>query len=65
MKERVEVGLQKLLESGVFEEHFAQYFSEKLRGLHLQDRVLIRLENPIYSETFEQADEPYMFNPVQ
>lgn len=65
LRERVEVGLQEVLESGVFDEHFEQYFSEKLEGLHLQDRVLIKLENPIYSDSFEKADEPYKFNPIQ
>ncbi len=65
LKERLEEGFKRIVANGKLEEIFDRYFKEDLNKLNLKDRVLIKLENPIYTEEFEQNDKPYNYDPFK
>jgi len=64
LKNRVEVGLNRIIEDGTFYQLFDEYFAETLETLDLDDRILIELENPIYDKNFEAIDLKYRYNPL-
>lgn len=65
LRERLEIGLKRIEEDGTFYEIFDRYFAEDIKKLNLSDRVLIRLENPIYTDNFEKDDEEYRYDPLE
>jgi len=42
----IQVGLEKLIANGIFEQEFNQRFAKKLTDLHLHSRRIIDIENP-------------------
>lgn len=54
---RVELGLQRLKKSGEFDKLFAHYYKERLSSLNLQQRKMIKLNNPTISEKSKQIME--------
>jgi len=65
LKKRVEIGIDRIIEDGSFYELFDKYFAEGLKELNLKERILIELENPVYSESFDKEDSPYRYNPLE
>ncbi|WP_019614587.1 transporter substrate-binding domain-containing protein [Psychromonas ossibalaenae] len=55
LAERIQLGLQKLIDSGEFDQSFEQFFSPIIDELKLTDRVVIDLHNPTLSEKTIQA----------
>lgn len=65
LKERLNVGFTRIVANGKLEEIFNRYFKEDLNKLNLKDRVLIKLENPVYTEEYEKNDKPYSYDPFK
>jgi len=56
--ERLTKGLSKLKEQGVLADLLAENFQQKMHQLHLNNRTLIRLDNPILPKESLQSIEP-------
>lgn len=52
LAERVEQGLQSMIEAGILDEIFDEYYSNITEELNLDQRVLFILENPLIPEEF-------------
>ncbi|MCG7199662.1 ABC transporter substrate-binding protein [Marinobacter pelagius] len=47
---RLQLGLERAIEDGTFAEYLRHYFSRPVMSLNLEDRHIIRLENPYLTE---------------
>lgn len=65
LKARLDEGYKRILANGALDEIFNRYFIDDLSRLNLKERVLIKLENPIYTEAFKKSDEPYRYDPLK
>lgn len=65
LKARLDEGFTRIVANGTLDEIFNRYFKKDLSRLNLKDRVLIKLENPIYTEEFMQNDAPYNYDPLK
>lgn len=65
LKARLEVGLKRIYDSGKLEDLFKARFEANLKKLHLKDRRVIQLENPLYTESFKINDAPYSYDPLK
>ncbi len=65
LKERVDVGLKRIIDNGQYYDLFNNYYAEDLKALKLRERTLIELENPIYTDDIENIDAIYRYNPIE
>lgn len=65
LKGRLDEGFKRIVKNGKLDEIFDRYFKEDLNKLNLKDRILIRLENPIYTKGYEESDKPYLYDPLK
>lgn len=65
LKARLDEGYRRIVANGILDEIFNRYFLDDLSRLNLKERVLIKLENPIYTDEFKKNDEPYHFDPLK
>ncbi|NLR74544.1 ABC transporter substrate-binding protein [Leeia aquatica] len=62
--QRIEAGLQRMRQDGRFEQMFQTYQSELLRGLKLQGRRVLRLENPNLPAETPLNDPSLWYSPL-
>lgn len=62
--QRIEAGLQRLRQDGRFEQMFQVYQSELLKGLKLQGRRVLRLENPNLPAETPLNDSSLWYSPL-
>jgi len=48
LAEIVQLGFQAIIENGIFEKHFNEYFGKTIREHNLNDRQIIELANPFF-----------------
>jgi ABC-type amino acid transport substrate-binding protein len=65
LKARLDEGFSRIVANGKLEEIFNRYFKADLDTLNLKDRILIKLENPIYTDELEKNDKPYNYDPLK
>lgn len=63
MAERIETGLRKMLRDGSFDQLFWQHNHAAIEQAHLQDRRLIRLNNPFLPKETPLDDASLWFDP--
>jgi|GEM_PF-1483656 len=64
LRDRVDVGLKRIIENGQYYELFSSYYAKDLELLNLNERVLVELENPIYTDEINNVDALYRYNPI-
>lgn len=63
LKNKIELGLEMMLEDGSFDEIFNQYFGDIIKKANLENRVKIELENPFMPDTVPYDREELWLNP--
>jgi len=65
LRERVSWGIDEIIKDGSFYKLFDEYFKDDLEKLKLDERVIIRIENPLYTEEYRLNDEDYIYDPFK
>lgn len=65
LKERLDEGFSRIVANGKLDDIFERYFKDDLSRLNLKNRVLIKLENPLYTREYEESDKPYNYYPLK
>lgn len=63
LAERVERGMHAMLADGSYQRIFSQFQDWKITRLHLWDRRIIRLDNPLLDPRLHLRDQQHWFNP--
>lgn len=56
LAERVELGLQRMTESGVLDNIFEEYYADIVNELNMDQRILFTLENPLIPDEFSDLE---------
>jgi ABC-type amino acid transport substrate-binding protein len=63
LKARAEQGMRAMIADGTYDRLFEQFQGDKIRRLHLSDRHIIALENPLLGPETPFADKRLWFTP--
>ena len=56
LAERVELGLERIAESGVLDNIFEEYYADIVNELNMDQRILFTLENPLIPDEFSDLE---------
>ena len=62
--ERIESGLNRLIDNGDFDRIFLRYFEKSIQKAQLWERRIIDIGNPLLPKTVPYNEKKYWFNPI-